>query len=151
MVTCPNCGGDDLDLVERLPGETRRIRCNACGHDWVRGQARTPTPRSSPRSPPPGNPGKVITFAQDDEGYLEWTDRHPAGYVINTMRPPNPRYLVLHRATCYHITTPDHRFSSTSWTGNDYSKVCGPRRADLFAWTRRQFGSDPARCQHCDP
>jgi hypothetical protein len=38
MVRCPNCGGDDLELAERLDGDARIIRCNRCGYQWQRGQ-----------------------------------------------------------------------------------------------------------------
>jgi Zn ribbon nucleic-acid-binding protein len=39
MVTCPNCGSDDdLELVERLGGDARIIRCTRCGHQWQRGE-----------------------------------------------------------------------------------------------------------------
>ena len=42
MVTCPNCGSDDdLELVERLGGDARIIRCTRCGHQWQRGQVPT--------------------------------------------------------------------------------------------------------------
>jgi len=85
----------------------------------------------------------------DDEGYLEWTDRHRTGFVINTFRPPARAYLMLHTGSCRHITTPDHQFSSASWTGNEYAKVCAARRAGILAWSMEQFGVEPSRCQQC--
>lgn len=49
-------------------------------------------------------------FTDDDQGYLDWLERHPAGFVVNTFRIPNPSYVILHvtdrccRATCGTIT-----------------------------------------------
>ena len=39
-------------------------------------------------------------FEGDDAGYLAWIDGHQHGFVVNTFRKPDPRYLVLHRASC---------------------------------------------------
>jgi hypothetical protein len=36
-IVCPSCGSAALDLVEVLPDERRRIRCSACGNEWLRG------------------------------------------------------------------------------------------------------------------
>jgi len=150
LVTCPNCGSEDIDLLERPVG--------ACA-DWAAPRAATSgceemppqAPRPTPPPARPGDPSSVFILDTDDEGYLAWTARHPTGFVINTVRPPGPGYLMLHMASCWHITAPEHTFSPTSWTGNDYSKVCGLRRADILAWSRERFGVEPTRCQHCDP
>jgi hypothetical protein len=40
----------------------------------------------------------------DDAGYLAWVESHQHGFVVNTTRKPDPRYLILHRATCGTIT-----------------------------------------------
>ena len=85
------------------------------------------------------NPRRVVVFDRDDEGYLERVDRHPDGYIINSYRPPKASYLVLHRATCFFmttVTTGRGRRSPMPWTGNAYSKVCGTRTGDLIAWSR---------------
>ena len=39
-------------------------------------------------------------FEDDDAGYLAWIDGHQHGFVVNTFRKPDPRYLFLHRASC---------------------------------------------------
>jgi hypothetical protein len=39
-IKCPSCGSAELDLVEVLPDERRRIRCSACSHEWLRGEAK---------------------------------------------------------------------------------------------------------------
>jgi len=39
-VACPECGSAELDLVEVLEDERRRVKCESCGHEWLRGEAR---------------------------------------------------------------------------------------------------------------
>lgn len=39
-VACPQCGSNDLDLIEVLDDERRRVKCEACGNEWLRGDAR---------------------------------------------------------------------------------------------------------------
>jgi hypothetical protein len=39
-VACPECGSSELDLVEVLEDERRRLKCESCGHEWLRGEAR---------------------------------------------------------------------------------------------------------------
>lgn len=38
MIECPECASDDLTLVADLDDGTKRILCNVCGHEWVRGE-----------------------------------------------------------------------------------------------------------------
>jgi Zn ribbon nucleic-acid-binding protein len=38
MVVCPECRADDLELVRRLQGTARIVRCLNCGHEWQRGE-----------------------------------------------------------------------------------------------------------------
>lgn len=37
-VRCPQCGGDNLELVQRLAGEARVLECVDCGNQWQRGE-----------------------------------------------------------------------------------------------------------------
>ena len=39
-VTCQECGSEDIDLIEVLDDERRRVKCVSCGHEWLRGEAR---------------------------------------------------------------------------------------------------------------
>jgi len=34
----------------------------------------------------------------------EHSQQHPDGFVVNAERRPSPRYLILHRTDCTHIT-----------------------------------------------
>jgi hypothetical protein len=38
MIVCPRCRGDDLELVGKLQGTARIVRCVRCGHEWQRGE-----------------------------------------------------------------------------------------------------------------
>jgi uncharacterized Zn finger protein len=35
-VTCPECSSDSIDLVERVGEYVRKLRCESCGHEWLR-------------------------------------------------------------------------------------------------------------------
>lgn len=91
-------------------------------------------------------------FEDDDQGYLSWVADHPEGLVVNCLKNRSGGYLVLHRATCRHIATPNR----SNWTTNEYMKVCAPDEADLARWVARGNFSrtltDPeARCGNCRP
>lgn len=48
LPTCPDCGSDDLDLVEKLSDGRRHLICCACDHDWLHGEViAKPTPLSN--------------------------------------------------------------------------------------------------------
>ena len=38
-LVCAECGSEDLRLVTKLEDGRRRIACNDCQHEWVRGEA----------------------------------------------------------------------------------------------------------------
>jgi hypothetical protein len=52
-------------------------------------------------------------FEDDDAGYLQWSRRHPDGFVINALRGSfdDP---ILHRAECWSITR--HIGDHKNWT-----------------------------------
>jgi hypothetical protein len=143
MADCPNCGSDDLELIDRLQGEARRLRCSACGHEWVRG-APPPPP---PTRPDPG--GDVLEFRDDEAGYLEWIRRHVGGFVVNCDRSPSPNYLVLHRATCFHISVEVDFMGPAPWTGGGYIKVCSASRRSLEDWASEKVGGQLDPCSRC--
>jgi hypothetical protein len=66
------------------------------------------------------------TFEDDDTGYLTWVESHQHGFVVNSYRRPDPRYLILHRATCGTITGRPAR--RERWTTGDFIKPA-PRPA----------------------
>jgi hypothetical protein len=83
----------------------------------------------------------VLHFVDDDAGYQAWTAGHSPCFVINTYRAPSAAYLKLHRASCKTITGEPAR--GLTFTGGDYSKVCGDRD-DLETFARSLGG-------HADP
>lgn len=84
-------------------------------------------------------------FVDDDDGYRSWIAANPTGWVVNSYRTPNPGYLVLHRATCRHVSGTPHR--GDNWTV-EYSKSCGGE-AELRAWAGTVLGAEPSLCSHC--
>lgn len=82
-VTCPQCGSTDLDLVKVLEDERRRVKCETCRHEWLRGEARvvykTTTSMDDLRrrfpSPDDVEPGISAGAADLKREYL---DRHPS-------------------------------------------------------------------------
>src|SRR3712207_607293 len=90
----------------------------------------------------------VIRFQDDDEGYLAWIDANPRGFVVNCEPHPSPNNMVLHRASCMHITVPGENMEH--WT-HQYIKVCSPKNGLLMKWCRDVVGSEPTRCSTCSP
>ena len=85
----------------------------------------------------------------DDEGYERWLDQNPDGLLVNTKRQPSATYLMLHRATCGHISS--HRPNvDWHWT-RDYVKVCATGRQELEEWARRDLGGTLVDCRSCLP
>jgi len=87
-------------------------------------------------------------FDNNDTGYLLWLNKNPKGFVLNANNPPNARYLVAHRASCFTINDTPSR--GKDWTVK-YIKVCGDTLAELSEWTLDQFGGKPYCCRHCSP
>ena len=87
----------------------------------------------------------IKTFCDDEDGYLDWVRRNrDGGWVINAGRRFAPSDgLMLHRATCYHIT----KHGNHTTTG--YIKVCSTDREDLVARVRRKAGAEPRPCRIC--
>jgi hypothetical protein len=86
----------------------------------------------------------LIEFMDDDKGYIAWLADHPEGCVLNCGRPPQPSYLMLHKATCGTISGKPGR----RWTVA-YQKVCAETFKEIEAWTR-PIGS-PSGCRFCKP
>ena len=88
----------------------------------------------------------IIEFMDDDQGYIAWLAEHPDGYVLNCGRPPQPSYLMLHKARCGTISGTPAR--GRNWTVA-YQKVCGDTCGEINAWAR-QIGP-PKCCGLCKP
>jgi hypothetical protein len=145
-VTCPECGSEELGLVEVLEDERRRLKCEVCGHEWLRGDAKA-TPSAARPKRDPAEAKEPTVFAEDDEGYIAWVRTWVGGYVLNCGRTPSPNYLILHRAHCDTIT--DAGPQATTWTVHEYMKVCSTDRQRIREWAKARTGSDPTPCQLC--
>ena len=88
----------------------------------------------------------VLQFVDDDEGYLQWVHENPVGYVVNSNRKPTSSYVILHRADCRHINSPNR----SNWT-NDYIKTCSLDVAVLEAWAHSTTGGPLTPCDVCKP
>lgn len=86
-------------------------------------------------------------FVDDDEGYLNWIHKNPAGFVVNSYRKPNSRYLILHHANCWTISSPKR----INWTTTGYIKICSLDRMELEKWAQKEVGGSLWQCQICNP
>jgi hypothetical protein len=85
-------------------------------------------------------------FINDDEGYEQWFKAHPDGYVINAPRAAvGAVALVLHTATCGHVTGTNLHYTSTT-----YYKICARDKAKLEVWAKTQPRALRA-CRTCAP
>jgi hypothetical protein len=89
----------------------------------------------------------LVQFVSDDDGYLRWLRDNPHGLVVNSHRVAVISYLVLHRASCPSINTPDR----TNWTTTGYIKTCSTDLTALVKWARREVGGTLKPCGVCRP
>jgi len=90
----------------------------------------------------------LVTFIDDDPGFNRWRETHPRGYIVNHEREPKPRYLKLHRATCWTIAgaLPAR---GDNWT-TALAKTCSDDLNELHGWAHARGGElDP--CRTCGP
>ena len=90
---------------------------------------------------------QVETFVNDDEGYLRWLKQNASGFVVNSYNKPVPEYLIMHRATCWTIST-DAR---TNWTTTGFIKICSSDKTELEMWAAKEVGGKPHHCGVCNP
>lgn len=79
---------------------------------------------------------EYVQFVSDDEGYFNWLQENPHGLVVNSHRVPESSYLMLYRASCTTINTPDR----TNWTTTGYIKTCSAGVTALVDWADREVG-----------
>ena len=93
-------------------------------------------------------------FDGNDSLYITWVNVNPAGFVINTRRKPDPKYMVLHRAICHSITKYTEMAKPGGFTERSYMKVCANNITDLRSWVKRHGRSDESfskECKLCKP
>jgi hypothetical protein len=99
-------------------------------------------------------PEAVIRFDDGDKKYQEWAEAHPHGFVINTNRGVNRKYLWLHRATCRLIRDYKRVARPGGYTERAYIKICSEDLEALRQWAKQH--GDPKdgftqRCKICLP
>lgn len=89
----------------------------------------------------------IEKFVNDDSAYLRWVEANTDGFVANVPRQsPSPSQpIVLHRASCKHVTSP----ARTNYTTNAYCKVCSLNEDELAGWANQQ--GKVKTCGHCKP
>lgn len=88
-----------------------------------------------------------VQFRNDDAGYLRWLEANPNGFVVNSSTNPRPNYLILHRASCKHISSANW----SNWTTGDFIKTCSPNIDPLSRWARQDVGGELQPCGMCKP
>jgi len=89
----------------------------------------------------------IDIFINDEKSYLSWLRQNPNGLVVNSYAHPSPEYLILHRSTCWTIST-DIR---TNWTTTGYIKICSRDKRELEKWAGKEVGGKLHSCQICKP
>ena len=95
----------------------------------------------------------VQEFVGDDKAYQQWLTAHPNGYVVNTNKGVNQNYMVLHKATCSHVSNFDSR-KDGAFTQRDFMKACASDIEHLRNWAKahgRADGSFSGTCGVCRP
>jgi hypothetical protein len=88
----------------------------------------------------------MVTFDNDEQGYLRWVEANPHGFVINAPKSGSGFPYMLHKATCGSITTS----KQTNYTTTDFKKICSLNREELVVWGDND--SDDFRlCALCKP
>jgi len=157
----------DADVVEVVVAAARELGRPAHRIDWAIWEAgrsgfsggaagsgeppllAQPDAVAVPRTRAQGWSGDPVSFLDNDIDYLAWTGANPAGYVLNSEREPSPRYLVLHRSTCYTMS-PRGAADARTWT-TAYRKTCATRVGSLVDWAIAHAGRPPAPCSRCRP
>ena len=94
--------------------------------------------------------GGLVSF-ESDAAYRDWLARNRDGYVVNVRQTFSSDYVVLHRATCPHVSGPRE---PGAFTERDYRKLCGETLADVLEAPLRcgrARGAFTKRCSHCSP
>ncbi len=83
-------------------------------------------------------------FVDDEKAYLDWIQNNPNGYVVNTNRKPNKKYLMLHKAVCSSIST-----SFGNYTTHEYIKFCSLNLEKLENWAYNEVKGELTPCGMC--
>ena len=88
-----------------------------------------------------------------DQEFSRWVSEHPQGFVLNVRDNADPRFMVLHRATCV-MVGPRMGIAPGTLTQMETRKVCADDVSELQEWAKRHGrlnGSFSSRCGRCRP
>jgi predicted HNH restriction endonuclease len=95
----------------------------------------------------------IHVFDKSDADYLQWMTDHPRGFVLNTKRPANQAYAMLHRSNCSHIRSLRNGEVQSCFTEHGWVKFCSEDLQGLLA-SIFDHKSAPlvsvARCKACN-
>ncbi|WHZ20487.1 MAG: hypothetical protein OJF55_002636 [Rhodanobacteraceae bacterium] len=88
----------------------------------------------------------VVSFRNDDAGYLKWVHGNPGGYVVNVDEPHSmPQYPMVHSASHKAISSS----SRSNYTTGRYLKFCSVSLEELERWSKATCGRRLTRCAQC--
>ena len=89
----------------------------------------------------------MVTFNNDEKGYLTWIEANPKGFVINVGKLPGgiPDPYMLHRATRSFISSNKIK----NYTTTSYMKICSLDKQELLSWARDYRAM--RECSYCKP
>lgn len=89
-------------------------------------------------------------FEDNESGYHTWLAENPDGFVLNTERPPTPKYMILHTAQCKTISEASPHVRPDPFTSGDYLKVCASNPDDLKPWMKSHGATEFTNlCSKC--
>ena len=86
-----------------------------------------------------------------DDKYLVWARKNPHGFVLNIASDNNPKYRVLHRATCRPILEYQADKPAGAFTCRKYRKVVAQEVQELTLWVASNRGGAIKCCKLCNP
>jgi hypothetical protein len=90
---------------------------------------------------------------KNDQEFSRWLSEHPEGFVLNVRASADPRFMVLHRATCA-MVGPRMGIAPGTLTQRETRKLCADEVSELQEWAKqhgRLSGSFSGRCERCNP
>lgn len=93
----------------------------------------------------------VLIFENREQDYLDWIERNPSAYVMNSWKRRSMKYLVLHLASCGMVGF-NKRYGFGACTDGDYIKVVSTDCIALEAWAIGVTGASFSKiCKICHP
>lgn len=84
------------------------------------------------------------TFRNDDQGFLEWIDENPDGFVANVDNPQS-----VHQYPMVHLTSDSQLRNRSNYTTGRYFKVCSTDLSELDDWSKVTYGKELTWCRRC--